>query len=260
VSTSTLSGLMGQPGFYRGNVSVNLYAFDPVILGHETETSGLLKLNFSLDGGNWQTVMATTSNLSITLPLIGQGNGGEGSHNLSFFSTDRAGNNEAVQTINFVIDKTPPEFNISFNPTTKDLNFKGLDNISTTANLSLLDQDTVITLTDEAGNTSQISLKDKSRKKSMKAEILSLSYNNLPVDINKVKLHFDWDVDKAGNLKSLNQEIRSKKNFNIQAEYKSNVNQTKLEGKDQSGKISRVLNGLVSLIVKINNGDIDWTY
>jgi hypothetical protein len=90
----------------------------------------------------------------------------------------------------------------------------------------------------------------------MKAEIKSLSYNNKPVDINKLVLHFEWQADKNNKLKSLNQELKSKKDFNIQAEYENN--KTKLEGKDKTGRIKQTLPGLVLLKLTTKQGDFEW--
>lgn len=253
VSTSTLSGLMGQNGFYRSDVAVNLSAADPVIPGHENETSGMLKTNYQLDDDVWQSALASSSNLSLTLPSIGEGN-----HTLTFFSTDRAGNNEPEQTINFTIDKTAPEASIQFNPSAEDLQFTGLDNLSTASAVTVLDNDDTVTLTDQAGNVTEIKLKDKDRKHQFKAEIKSLSYNNIAADLSKNQMRFEWHFDKQGNLQTLEQKVQSKKDFSIQAKY--GHNQTVLSGKDQSGKINEELDGLVLLKVATNKGDLGWGY
>lgn len=247
VSTSTLTGLMGQSGFYRGNVSVALFATDPVIAGEENQTSGILKTSYKLDNSDYQ---AYQNSFDVTT---------EGSHTLSFFSTDKAGNNEPEQTINFVIDKTSPELSIQFAPTLKDIKITANDNISTSSTVTILDQDDTVTLTDQAGNTSQIKLKEKDRKHKLKAEIKSLSYNGQAQDIRNTSLSFNWEYSKD-KLKELNQRIKSKKDFNIEAEYQNKNNTTKLEGKDQTGKIHKTLPGLILLKVKTEKGDFRWAY
>lgn len=248
VSSSTLAGLMGQPGFYRSNVSVSLSAIDPLLSGQEAQTSGVLKIQYNLDNAGYQAY-ATSSPINVTVA---------GAHSLSFFATDKAGNNEAPQTINFNIDKTAPEFNIQFNPTLKDLQFLGTDNLSSSTNITILDQDDSVTLTDQAGNVSQIILKDKERKKKLKAEIKSLSYNGQAADISQVVLKFNWDYDTQGLLKVLEQHVKSKKDFNIDAVYKPNISQ--ISGKDQSGKVNKSLAGLVIIKVNTNKGDMAWGY
>lgn len=261
VSTSTISGAMGDPGFYNSNVKINLSAIDPTVEDNASTTSGLLKTQYSLDNQIYQDYN-TSSPVTVTT---------EGQHSISFFSTDRAGNNEEVQSVDFVIDKTAPEFVIQFSQSLQDLQFTATDTLPTviystttpnkvkfTPKVKVIDQDNIITATDSAGNTAQIILKDKNRKKALKAEIQSLTYNNQPVDISKTVLRFNWSYDKNSILKTLEQHIKSKKDFNIDAVYKPNS--TQLTGKDQSGKINKTLNGLTLLKVTSSLGDFGWGY
>lgn len=239
---------MGRIGFYRGDVTINLSSVDPIVNSDPSRTSGVLRTRYSLDGG-------ADESYSTSSPIIISA---EGQHTITYFSTDRAGNNEQEQTVSFVIDKTAPEFVIEFNPSIKDLQFTGTDNISSSSDINILDQDSLITLTDQAGNISQITLKDKDRKNKLKTEIKTLSYNNQPQDISKTKASFDWQFDKEGILKQLEQQIKSKKDFNIAADYQNNI--TELEGKDQTGKISKSITGMVLLKITTSQGDFSWTY
>ena len=224
-----------------------------------SQTSGILKTSYSLDNSATTTYQ---SPLSFTA---------EGDHTLSFFSTDKAGNNEAVQTINFTIDKTAPEFLIQFSPSLQDLVFTATDTLptvvtSTTTPIKLkprppvkvVDADNIITATDAAGNTTQITLKDKNRKKNMQAQIQSLSYNGTGQDISKNTLAYSWSLDKTGNLKSLIQNVAAKKTYNILAIYDGK--NTSLVGIDKSGIILKSLKGLDLLTVTTAKGDLAWGY
>ncbi len=259
VSTSTLIGPIGQPGFYRGEVGIKLSATDPVIPGHESQTSGLLKTQYSLDNQAYKACpVPVTKEGRIVIPECRMEVNAEGQHSIKIFSTDKAGNNEQEQTVSFAIDRTAPEAVIQFNPNTKDLDFIGNDNLSTSSAVSILDQDDAISLTDQAGNATVIKLKEKQRKNKMKAEIASLFYNGKYADISKVSFKFSWEYDKSGQLKSLGQRIQSKKDFILEAVYKDG--NTKLEGKDQNGKIKKTLNGLALVKITTNKGDVDWSY
>jgi pimeloyl-ACP methyl ester carboxylesterase len=268
ISTSTIVGTMGEPGFYRGDVSVNLSATDAVINGEQNKTSGLLKIQYSEDGGE-----SKIYNSSIPITVTS-----EGQHVVTFFSTDRAGNNELEKTITFTIDKTSPEFIIRFNPNTQDLDFIATDTVTTFLSTSTLasltkkgfqgstvtpfvklkDSDDMVAATDAAGNVTQLTLQSKNRKHQLKADIKSLSYNGKAVDLNKNTFHFDWLYDKNGNLKSLIQQVQSKKDFNILAAYAQN--KTLLIGKDGSGKILKTLSGLTLLKIITKQGDLIWSY
>lgn len=257
VSTSTITGLLGQPGFYRSNATITLSAIDPIVNNDPTQTSGVLKISYSLDNAATTTYQ---SSIGITT---------EGVHTISFFSTDNAGNNEPPQSISFVIDKTAPEFIIQFSPGLQDLQFTATDTLPTTISatstptkfktipqIKVLDQDNVVTAIDAAGNVTQISLADKNRKKNMKAQVQTLSYNGQVTDISNTVLKFNWTYDKNNILTALEQHVKSKKDFNIDAVYKPT--QTILTGKDQTGKINQTLNSLVLLKVTTNKGDFGW--
>ena len=121
-----------------------------------------------------------------------------------------------------------------------------------------MDNDDQITATDAAGNITQIDLASKDRKHQDKAQIKSLSYNGQLVDLSKNLLAFDWSFDKKQNLSTLNQHVRSKKDFNIDALYSGT--KTTITGKDQSGKINKSFNSIVLLKITTNKGDLDWNY
>ncbi|MEI7709658.1 MAG: hypothetical protein WCI76_03005 [bacterium] len=247
ITTSTISGTLGQTSFYRSNVSIKLLASDPVILGQETQTSGILKTVYKLDNDSGYTEYLNPVAVST-----------EGLHILRFFSTDKAGNNETEKSVKFVIDKTPPEFVIQFSAKVGDLLFLGIDNMPTARSISVLDQDDVITIADQSGNITQIKLKDKDRKHKFKGEIKSLTYNNQQVDITKNALAFDWNFNKQQNLSALNQHVKSKKDFHIDATYDGS--KTTITGKDQNGKINKTLNGLILLKISTDKGDLNWSF
>ncbi len=95
VSGATLSGAAGQPGFYRSDVNVGLNAADNL--------SGVLAIHYNVDGAGYQAAAADSTVVAVT---------NEGSHIISFFATDNAGNNEQEKTITFTIDKTGPNIDI----------------------------------------------------------------------------------------------------------------------------------------------------
>ena len=207
VSTSTIAGVMGQTGFYRSNATVTLSAIDPVISGQESQTSGILNIRYSLDNNATTTYQGP---ISVSA---------EGPHSIKYFSTDKAGNNEQPQTINFTIDKTAPEVQVQFNPNLKDIQFSGSDNISTSSKISVVDNVNDIVLSDQAGNITEVKLKEKNRKVSMQSTIQSLSYNGTSQDMSKNILAFVWQYDKNNNLSFLSQNVAAKKTYVILATY-----------------------------------------
>jgi hypothetical protein len=246
VLTSSVSGTLGQPGFYRSSVNVTLSAAYPDIPGQGSQTSAAPVIKYSLDNK-----AAATYQNSLTIK-------DEGSHTISFFSTDKAGNNEQPQAISFTIDETAPEAVIQFNPDKKDIQFTGSDNISTTSKVTVVDNINDILLTDQAGNTTDIKLKEKNRKISMQSTIQSLSYNGVLQDVSKNILAFLWTYDKSSNLTMLSQNVAAKKTYVILAVY--NGKKTSLVGLDKTGIILKSINGLDLLKVTTNKGDLSWAY
>ncbi len=88
VTTAQLAGPVGEPGFYRGDVTVSLTAVDP--------QSGVASTDVSLDGA---PLAPDAGPFAVTA---------EGSHRLLFRSTDRTGRVEATRRLDFTIDRTAP--------------------------------------------------------------------------------------------------------------------------------------------------------
>lgn len=235
ISQAILNGIEGEPHYFRSNVNLTLSAAD--------DLSGVLNIKYILNSGE---LINYTGPVSIT---------SEGSHVLNYFSVDRAGNVESAKTIELTIDKNPPEIAIQFNPAIQDLEFTGTDNLS--ESISIQDQDDLVVLKDQAGNTSKLVLKEKDRKHKLKAEIKQLLYNGVEADISKNKLVFNWKYQN-NSLKSLVQHVKSKREFNIQAEY--NGIKTEIKGKESTGAVNQNFNNLVLLKLKTLSGDFTWTY
>jgi hypothetical protein len=86
VTTAKLAGSVGTGGVYVGPVTVTLTATDAI--------SGVASTSYSLDGAKAQTYAGPFTVTSA------------GNHNLSFFSTNKAGDVEAVNTLGFTVAST----------------------------------------------------------------------------------------------------------------------------------------------------------
>ncbi|OGE78170.1 MAG: hypothetical protein A2751_03350 [Candidatus Doudnabacteria bacterium RIFCSPHIGHO2_01_FULL_46_14] len=239
VSTAQLTGHKGTDNFFRSSVEVVLAASD--------DRAGVLKTVYRLDGGEW-------TNFSHGF-LVET----EGKHTLDFYSIDRAGNKEPVQSVEFVVDRTAPEASTQFDPHNRDIHFTGTDNLSEPDKIIVTDADDKITLHDQAGNETILRLKGKDRKRKQKIELTQLLYNGRPADLQKAMFNVSWQFDKkTGQLKLLQQRVRSKKDFYIESLYKNN--RTRITGRDHSGKIRLDLPGLILLKIQTKSGDIEWGY
>ena len=97
-TAATLSGPLGNNGWYVGTVTVALPASDNL--------SGVALTQYCLDGGAMQTY---TGSFNIS---------SDGVHSVHFYSTDNAGNVEATHTQTITVDETKPVLAAATDPST----------------------------------------------------------------------------------------------------------------------------------------------
>ncbi len=237
VSKTTLSGTAGQPGFYKSDVAVKILATD--------DLSGVLAVQYNLDNKGFQKTLGNSETFSVSA---------EGKHTITFFGTDNAGNNEQEKTIEFTIDKTAPEAKIEFDSNAKDLKFSGVDALQ----VSVVDKDDTITLTDQAGNITEIKLLNKNRKVLRSVlGVKSIKYNGAQAKVNGLAT-FSWAVDRKGKLIVLSQSVLLKNGYTILAIYDGK--NTKMTGRDSKGLILKKFSGLKIIKVLTSKGNLSWEY
>ena len=226
--------------------------------------TGIYTINVKDIQNTIETKTETFSNLPVTTTLTGTINlSNNGSP--TTLTIKETPSSQAITLLpgDYTPDTIPPEAIIEFDPIKKDLKFTPLrqgfaGQAEFDPDVVIKDQDDTITLTDKAGNTTEIKLKDKNRKITMKAEIKSIKYNNKLVDTSNNQMNFLWLYDKKSNLKMLTQRVMSKNGYNILAIY--NGANTTLFGKDKSGYIMKTEKGLKILKVTTDKGNLNWNY
>jgi hypothetical protein len=244
VSTSTLSGTMGQEGFYRSNVNLELSAKDFAVLGLENQTSELLKLDYKIDSNIWQSVLATSSNLSLTLSFEGEGN-----HEVSYFATDKAGNTEEPKSISFTIDKTLPEISASFSVVNKDFSFTSDD--------VLVCQPTECTATDKAGNRAVLKFENKTLPLNIKNLLFkNISYNGVLTNFEPNVLSVGY-LQKSGSVTDITQTEIVKNQQLLNLTYIKSKNQTTItDWRGGSKTVVTKTTGLKTLEISTTLGKI----
>jgi hypothetical protein len=244
-TTINLAGTEGNTDHFRTNVSVSLNAEDT------TQTNGS-------PSGILKTLWRATSCLGLppgaqawqdySSPILFNA---EGACTIEYYSLDKAGNQEDTQSKTFYIDKTPPEINLDFDTTKKDLS------ITSTENSPVEITGQIITTKDESGNTTEVKINKTLNKSSLTGSIQTMAYNSIATTPTTNYFKFEWEQDKLGKLKKLEQKIQNKNNFEIHSEFDGK--NTIIEGKDSKGEFHSSFVGLKLLRITTNKGLLNWT-
>jgi hypothetical protein len=170
---------------------------------------------------------------------------------------DRAGNSATV-SLSINIDKTAPEAFIQFDPVNKKVLVFGRDMLPPSGHREHGDDDDdddggmeqrTYRVLDRAGNTVTLVLSVKVDGHEVKAKVVSLQYNSGPiVSAPKNKLDYEWETDRNGNLKQLEQQLKinsGNAELQVDAEFKADRNQTVIKTKHPNATIIKP--GLVLL-------------
>lgn len=133
-----------------------------------------------------------------------------------------------------VLDTTPPEATLTFDPVSQKFSVIGSDDVSTT---TVSTTATSTTITDESGNTLQIIFRKlKQEKKEMKIEIRELRYNGVSFGtIPKTVLQYEWSTDKKGKPKEFEEKVEAN-SLVVTGHYDAKKNVTKIEEKVKDNK------------------------
>ncbi|MEI7557236.1 carboxypeptidase-like regulatory domain-containing protein [Candidatus Chlorohelix sp.] len=260
VTIATVTPASNSFGWNNKAVTVSLAATDNL--------SGVTTTSYNLDNTGWQPY-------TVSIPIIK-----EGVHTLLFYSVDRAGNQEAAQTLTVRLDLTAPEAYVQFDPTNLDIAVYGLDNLSGTSAAPVapskvtevksedgggVDKGKVATelrtytITDKAGNTLVLTTQVKKAGNELKVVVKSLQYNGKKaVEAPENDFSYNWTLDKAASLKELKQSFNlsltdTKHKMEVEAQYKAKDNQTIIQVKDKKGEAKYERQGLVILKLATKN-------
>jgi parallel beta-helix repeat protein len=159
-------------------------------------------------------------------------------------------------------DVTPPEVAISFSTTTNDILIAGTDEGGIA---SVVTTNSKTTITDKAGNIFVIPFtKYKDGKTKLKVVFEKLIYNDIVKNIPKTTLEYEWELNKNGTIKELEQDVVIKNTRRVSAEYESKKNETKITDKEkEEGEKSNIKTkkpGVVLFTISTQNGVVGVQY
>ncbi|GEM_PF-2098225 len=255
ITQTILIGSQGQDNWFRSDVQVSLNAQD---------NKGGLGVDYTLYKINNEEWQQYISPLNFT---------NEGHYKIQFYSVDKDENIEGLKSQEFNIDKTPPEAQIQFDPSTKDLVISGNDNSGpvSIAQTDIEKKKQRIVITDKAGNTLILIGKgkeheekeEKEHENEAKLSIESLRYNDQPeIKLKENQFHIEYSLDKnKRNFKELKQEFEIEDNVKIKLEYKAKTNKTKIGIKQDDQKQKKEeKDGMILLQLYTESGTLNYSY
>lgn len=241
ITTAVLSGAQGKPSWYRSDVSATLNATDNIL--------GLDYTLYSADGADWHKYQEP---LTFQTP---------GEHKIEFFSVDKDGNEEEVKTVEFNIDNTVSEAKIYVDQDKKDLVVKGTEDPSTVTVVNGKNLQKTYTITDQAGNTTKLDVRDFDLKKLDSFKLYSITYNQnapIPVPSNSYTILYNGKPTRQ-NVKEQYFKLKGVIKARIVYDRKKDKSTIyTLQGNSLKQKETR--NGLVLLQLQTNQGNLDYSY
>ena len=184
-TTATASGTVGNNGWYKSNVLVDLTATD--------DLSGVLETKYRLNSSTPFEIYSVPINLT-----------NEGINTLEFYSIDNAGNNEEINTLEIKIDKIAAEFTARFSPQINDFEFLGSENLVPVCGVD------ICTATDIAGNTSVIKFQKNKILNSKTLSLKQIEQNGINFVLPE-NLLIVSNLTSLSNLRDFNQAVLIKK-------------------------------------------------
>jgi len=221
----SLSGTQGADAWFMDDVRVTLSA------GDDENGVGIERTEYSIDGG--------TTWIAYAEPLVISR---EGIQDILYFSTDKVGNKEEIQTVEVKVDKTAPEAKIAFNADTQKLDIIGIDNLGQNVRIDV--SELVIpasepesrkkhwyswisgrdrgderegkkrivltaTLTDEASHATVLSFeKKKDEKHRIDLKLVSVSYDGVKTELSEGGIQYKWQKDWRGRYRTLTSHLK----------------------------------------------------
>jgi hypothetical protein len=166
-------------------------------------------------------------------------------------------NNEC--SIKYLLDCTPPEAELFFDPGSGDIVAKGVDNLDSSVDGCITE--TIIknrnmrtyTFTDDAGNTTELQLEINHNRHEIKAEIIDIKYNGQSVALPQNSFKVEY-VIKNGEVKMLNQYLIIK-DTKVHLIYNQNRDQTQVI---MNGTHKRE-NGLLLVVIRTDKGNLQYS-
>lgn len=231
-----ITGEEGEESWFRSDVTIN---FNP------SDDNDIEYTLFKINDDDWQKY---TSSIHLF---------NEGLYEISYMSRDVYGNEEDTKSTTVHIDKTFPEFQISFNPDSKETNVEAIDsnsvNLETIKIKGTLNK---VVAVDQAGNKTTANTKIRKYWNSSTFSLKSLKYGDHEYLYKKNVFYTSyWEVNDY--MKQLTQSWFRKDGISTVINYSGYHNQSKILTFEPYKKYSKkIVDGLKILSLRSDNGNL----
>lgn len=244
ITQPDLSGEQGENGWYRSNVDLVLNTID------NTGGVGVEHTYYKVGEGEWT---------KYSLPLIFDK---EGKYEVSIYSSDLVSNYEDRKIIKFTIDKTAPEAGLGYDIEKQEIVVSGNDShFSSVTEKDTFENKREIILSDKAGNTLTLAVKDKVKGKNARLTINAIKYNEeswIYIEDNKLFIQY---VDSTDTIKTFNQTWQAGEVIKVKSSYSSKLDLTEFTILNADGTIQKETVGGIKLLQLITeNGTVKYSY
>lgn len=199
---------------------------------------------YSIDGG---ASLIGTSTTIIT----------EGTHILSYYSIDKAGNREIATSTLIKIDKTSAEVILGASLQTPDLDIVGTDTLSST---TISKTNSSVKITDQAGNTTTLLFnKTYFGKLLTYTRLTSIQYGTSTPILLPSSFLYVWNLSTPPLPTS--QSVAVDNQFGIEATYDKNKNRTTIIVLKKNQQVQTTLvSGFATIKLTTNKGAINYSW
>ncbi len=234
-------GQMGKQNWFRSDVQLSFEALDSGL--------GVDYTLYKLEGGDWEIYKDPLSFSKA------------GHFKVKFYSADNDENLEDVKSIEFDIDKSAPEARIFIDQNSKDLVLEGIDNKETEVQKtnSKKANEANYLISDLAGNSLKLEVKDLDKSNLDLLKIYSLDYNDNPIiKLADNSLTVNYIVNPKDPKKTIiqTQQLQINNKTNIVIKYDALKNQSLIIDKNSKTYKS----GMVLLQLSTNQGNLEYRY
>jgi hypothetical protein len=158
----------------------------------------------------------------------------------------------------YLLDRTPPEAEIFFDPGIGKVALRGVDNLDSSVDVSVTENVIrnnmmrIYVLTDDAGNRTELQLEVNHSKHQIKAKLIGIKYNDKSVALTVNSLKIEYIIED-GNIKMLNQSLIIG-DTKVHLIYNRNKDQTRI----MVNGTQQVEGGLILMILRTNKGNLHY--